>query len=80
MSTISSVITDKPLYTPGQTITVTASGSWEQVDTITVTTPDGATGSGSITVVEPITATDSAGRVWTLVSNTGTQAVFTAVA
>lgn len=80
MSTISSVTFDQPSYAPGQTVTMTVKGTWEQADIVTVQTPDGATGTGTLEVMEPVTVTDAGDRQWTPVSNNGTEAVFTTVA
>jgi len=80
MSQITAVTFSPPVAAPGETVTMTVQGTWEQADQVTVTTPDGATGSGTLTVVEPVTVADPAGRDWALVSNNGIQAVYTALA
>ncbi len=79
-SVITSVTFDKTVYSPGETITMTVVGTWDEIDTITVTTPDGATGTGTLTVTEPLRVTDSASRIWTLQSNNGNTAAFTTTA
>lgn len=79
-SVITGITFDKPSYAPGDTITATVTGNWEQADTLTITTGDGASGTGTFEVVEPVKGSDNGSRTWTLVSNTGTQAVLTAVA
>jgi hypothetical protein len=80
MSTITAVTFDQPSYAPGQKVTMTVQGSWQEATTVTVTTPDGASGTGTFDVIEPVTVDDPSGRVWTLVSNSGTEAVLTATA
>jgi len=80
ISQIASVTFDKPVYVPGETITMTVTGSWSVVDLVTVTTPDGASGQGQVPVVEIVSASDTGGRQWQPVSNDGSTAVFTAVA
>lgn len=80
MSAITSVTFAPSPAQPGQAVTMTVTGQWEQADQVTVTTPDGASGSGTLDVVEPVSVSDPSGRKWTLVSNNGTQATFTGMA
>lgn len=80
LSSIASVTFDKPVYVPGETITMTVTGSWASVDQVTVTTADGASGTGTVPVVQIVSASDTGGRNWTPVSNDGSTAVFTAAA
>lgn len=89
---INSITLDKASYAPGQTITATVNyskGTSAATQTLTGTATDSVskqTGTISVTftVNEPdttlITLTDSGNRAWTLVSDNGSVAVFTAVA
>lgn len=81
---ITSVTFDKPLYHPGDTITatVTYTGTLGVLN-ISGTMFDGSviSGSGSFTVLpNEWTASDGTSRLWTLVSDNGSTAVFTATA
>lgn len=80
MSVINPITFDKSVYSPGDVITATVSGNWEQVDTLTVKTPDGASGSGEFTIIQPLQPSDDGGRAWKVVSNTGTTGQLTASA
>lgn len=74
---------DKALYTPGETMVLTVDYT---VDPLTVTVVvDGLGGtSGPVTAapvkVRRLTVTDSAGKTWTLQSDTGARAVYHATA
>ena len=78
MSAITAVTFDKPSYVPGATVTATVEGTWEEADQVTITAPDGGTGTGAITVIEPVGGADTGGLAWKLVSDNGTKAVLTA--
>jgi hypothetical protein len=80
MSTITSVTFSPPVAAPGDPVTMTVTGNWEQADIVTVSTPDGASGSGTLEVLFPVKPDDATGRTWTPVSNSGIQAVFSGVA
>ena len=80
MSAITAVTFDQSSYVPGATITATVAGTWEEADEVTITAPDGGTGSGPITVIEPVGGADTGGLAWKLVSDNGTRAVLTAQA
>jgi hypothetical protein len=78
---------DKASYVPGETATLTVSynGDGEaNVNTITVRGVDGAGNAAlvtvQLTVVDKISLSvvDDSGRVWTLLSDDGSTAVFTA--
>lgn len=77
MSTITDVTFSPNPAAPGEPVTLTVAGTWEQADVITVSTPDGASGSGTLNVLEPVTVDDPSGRDWAPGPNTGTQAIFT---
>jgi hypothetical protein len=79
-SAITSVAFSPLPAAPGELVTMTIDGTWEQADLIAVTTPDGASGSGTLEVVQPVSINDPSGRKWALVSNNGTVAVYTATA
>ncbi len=89
---ITSIVFDKPGYTPGQIITATvnyAPGVSSQAQTFSGTATDAVTGqqgtlSVSFTVntndTTNLTVSDSGNRAWTKVSDSGIVAVFTATA
>ena len=80
MSNIANVVYDKPAYAPGETMTVTVSGDWFDQVVGTASIPDGNFDVPPVKVIEPVTYSDQAGRTWSLVSNDGNTAVFTATA
>lgn len=90
--TISSITFDKTSYSPGDVITATVSysaGTSDVTQTFTGTAVDSVSGEEgtlqvNFVVTEPdqtnITVTDSGGRAWTQISDTGSIAKFTATA
>jgi hypothetical protein len=77
---ITSITFDKPSYTPGQTITATITGTFSEGFTMTGELSDGSEVSAPFTVTDVLTVSDTGSRVWTLVSNNETTAVYTATA
>lgn len=78
---------NKATYAPGETMTLTVNygDPDRRTDTVTITVTDstGLTGTASTTLVmDPLTlaVSDSSGRVWAKQSDTGSVAVYTAVA
>ena len=74
------VTPDKPSYNTGDPVTVTVTGNMVQADQITVTDPEGDSGTGTINVVQALQVSDPAGRVWVTKSNDGKTAVLTSTA
>lgn len=77
---LSGVSYDRPAYAPGDTMTVEVVGEWFRTVEGTAHAADGSTLSGASAVIDPVEFTDQAGREYTLVSNDGQTAVFTAQA
>lgn len=71
---------DRPAYAPGDTMTVEVKGEWYEMVNGTAHGPDGTELAASAAVIKPVEFRDEAGREWTLVSNDGETAVFTAPA
>lgn len=84
MPVVTSLTFDKPAYTPGQLITATIAYDADLVFQATGTGIDiagqQASLSGSFTVHGKALISDSGNRTWTLVSDDGATAVFTATA
>ena len=78
---LSNVSFDRPAYGPGETMTVTVTGNWfVNVNGTATSGLDNSSLAASVPVIHPVTFTDEAGRTWTLTSNDGETAVFTAEA
>jgi hypothetical protein len=77
---ITSITFDKSSYLSGQVITATVTGVFSSTFTMTGTLSDGSTVTAPFTVDDALTVSDTGNRVWTLVSNNETVAVYTATA